>query len=124
MVGREARQVNESVVVGCLMEGQLAKYPHYTQVPNKVVRIVVRVSTGAEGPLENRLLFSAIYFLQGATRGRLSQARRSRRYWALSAKSRLLSANQTVNTSTVAISARAPWDNNDIAAMRAYSPFA
>jgi len=36
------------------------------------------------------LLFSAIYFLQGAATGKLTKAPRSRKYWALSARSRIL----------------------------------
>jgi hypothetical protein len=46
--------------------------------------------------LENRLLFtfwllfSAIYFLQGAASGKLSKAARSKRYWTLSARGRVL----------------------------------
>jgi hypothetical protein len=57
---------------------------------------VVRSSNRRGRPLENRLLFtfwllfSAIYFLQGAATGRLFKAARSKRYWALSARGRLL----------------------------------
>lgn len=46
--------------------------------------------------MENRLLFtfwllfSAIYFLQGAATGKLSKAARSKRYWLLSARGRVL----------------------------------
>jgi hypothetical protein len=36
------------------------------------------------------LLFAAIYFLQGAATGKLSKAARSRQYWALSGRGRLL----------------------------------
>jgi hypothetical protein len=36
------------------------------------------------------LLFAAIYFLQGAVTGRLFKAARSKQYWGLSARSRLL----------------------------------
>ena len=36
------------------------------------------------------LLFSAIYFLKGASTGKLSKAARSKRYWTLSANGRLL----------------------------------
>jgi hypothetical protein len=46
--------------------------------------------------MENRLiftfwlLFSAIYFLQGAATGKLSKAARSKRYWCLSARGRFV----------------------------------
>ena len=36
------------------------------------------------------LLFSAIYLLQGAATGRLSKAARSKKYWVLSRRGRLL----------------------------------
>ena len=46
--------------------------------------------------MENRLLFTfwllflAIYFLQGAASGKLYKAARSKQYWALSARGRVL----------------------------------